>query len=110
MAPEPTIGGLTADQLVDEVVEQALNNLITREYEREVFRQAATAGATAMYSRLVGLGKDLLDPPPGQIRPERVGATTAGCTCPDIEVLALSPYTDDIIKGLAPGCPIHGRG
>lgn len=123
MAPEPLIGGLTAEQLVDKAAGQAfaqamatasLNARQVSASERSLFKLATVMGATAMYRELVALGKDLLDPAPATDREAYAGLDlsylNSRCTCPDIEVRTLGqePGTGDTVKGLAPDCPIHG--
>lgn len=125
MAPEPLIGGLTADQLVDKAAGQAFAqamataSLKARQVsasERSLFKLATVMGATEMYRVLVDLGKDLLDPAPATDREAYAGLDlsylNSRCTCPDIEVRTLGqePGTGDTVKGLAADCPIHGRG
>lgn len=74
MPPEPTIGGLTADQLVDDVTAKAfarvvanasLNGVPSNADARALLRSGILLGASDMYDKLVALGKDLLDPPAG---------------------------------------------
>lgn len=133
MAPEPTIGGLTADQLIDHVQQRvfaagmataSLNAIHLTEGQRALFRQAATMGATEMYRTLVALGKDLLDQPrPGVTHEHLVQHEGQGpcedpyctrrrlCTCPDIDVTEFGQEPGShTVKGLAPDCPIHGNG
>lgn len=75
---EPTIGGFTAAQLAEKVAKEAYANVIataaksdyspSRE-ERDAVLAGATAGAVAMCTKLIKLGRVALDghlPRPGQ--------------------------------------------
>jgi hypothetical protein len=113
---QPTIGGLTADQLMDRALARALevanvasvragHDGVVTDYELPWVRVGATAGISATIAVLTDLGVPLQDPAKPLQDPRR-----RRCICPRIDVGTLGDESGSVtVPGtLDRDCPVHG--